>query len=117
MSAFSLHKAIQDRQYKSGCLAGAGLCQTHYVTTLQYRRYRLLLDRCRRGIARSLYPGYDLGVQIKYAKFHKLLFSAFGGLKKAPDVFRGLQFQSFYPGTADVLIVNNNSFKETLSSR
>ena len=85
----ALHQAMQDREREGSGLAGAGLRQTHNIMPLHDQRDRLGLDRRRRCITRGLDPGRDMGVKIKYFKFHKLLFFCVRA-KKNPGVFRGL---------------------------
>jgi hypothetical protein len=63
-AARSLHKPVQDRQYKCGGFTCPGLRQAHYIATLHYRRDRLCLDRSRGDIPDGLYPGRDMGVKI-----------------------------------------------------
>jgi len=45
------HQQLNDRQGKTGRLAGARLCGTHHIAALQHYGDRLFLDRCRMGVA------------------------------------------------------------------
>jgi hypothetical protein len=40
-SSLMLYEFLQNGKHKGGCFPGAGLSQTHYIASLQYRRYCL----------------------------------------------------------------------------
>ena len=70
MTARSPKQTLQDGQDKGGGLAGAGLCQPHYIAPFQNWRDRLMLNG--RGIAVVHRPNarHDARVKLKCFKRH-----------------------------------------------
>ena len=65
---FVLHHALQQRQGKSGRLAGAGLRRAHHVTPLQNDRNGLLLNGCHGFVAHFSNGFGQLGGEGKIGK-------------------------------------------------
>ena len=81
LSALALCQALDDRHCERTGLARAGLGAAHQVAALEHRRYRLLLNRRRLGIACLLQCLEDVFLQLEFVKFHgkySIPFAIFG---------------------------------------
>ncbi len=73
-SAPCLYQPVEDRQDKRGGLTGTGLGKSKNVASLEHMRDRPGLNSCWCYKAGRRDPGHDSVVEIKFFKFHNLLF-------------------------------------------